>query len=152
MHSENPFNRKKSEIPLMKILVDTSSLLEKILSNDTMIVKLINMSIFPYIDICFTISDNQDINNKLEKTEVELIRVKDVSQIRYRFDYVVTGLAEATFDERNNLISADYAMELIRILLVNLGIYEIVPSYKVGVDRYMLSKKETLTRHARLDK
>lgn len=78
---ENPFNKSKSEIPLMKILVDTSSLEDEIVSNANIIVKLIRMSNFPYIDFYFISCDNKDVNKKLKKEEIELIQVEDIPYV-----------------------------------------------------------------------
>lgn len=110
----------------MKILVKTGTFNEEeVLSKNSSVNKLIEMSEFSFLEIYFLEADSETINEKLSEKGEEIIFNPNS---RDRFDYIVAKGNSLSVLKTNQFISADYAMELIRILLVNLGIFKITPN------------------------
>lgn len=135
MSSKNPFEKNREEVPLMKILVKTGTFpKEEVVSKNSSVNKLIEMSEFSFLEIYFLETDSEAINEKLRDKEEIIFN----SNSRDRFDYIVAKGNSISTLKTNQYISADYAMELIRILLVNLGIFKIAPNNTVDEVLYYL--------------
>ncbi len=136
MCRKNPFEKTREEVPLMKILVKTGTFAkEEVISENSSVNKLIEMSAFSFLEIYFLETDSEAINEKLRKKGEEIIFNPNS---RDRFDYIVAKGNSLSVLKGNQHISADYAMELIRILLVNLGIFKIAPNNTVEEVGYYL--------------
>ncbi|SDM85708.1 hypothetical protein SAMN05518871_102407 [Psychrobacillus sp. OK028] len=184
INKKTPFDRTRSDEPLLKILIHTDSIAKDLINKDRIIVSLLQMSYFPFLEIHFTPTLNAKILTVMSDFGVEpckycfyedarshvtlkhvnyesiisfhnskdkLMReISDNSKVKVIdlfarndefYDYFIIAKDDGLYQSNSKQLTdvpPEEAIELIRILLVNLGYFYVVPRFKINEGYYYL--------------
>jgi hypothetical protein len=182
----NPFDRNWDEKPLIKMLVHLDSFVDELLTKETMITSLLELSKFPFLQIVAmptqdlriielfgqkgleisTYKEYKDfialetkefqktvLMGKYDDLEIPIVDNSAINRCDFLvgrdedFDYFVTNSKDPYFVcnlKKDRDISHEYALDLIRILLVNLGYFYLLPNYSINEGFYYLYRFKKL--------
>ncbi|MEC1157812.1 hypothetical protein [Cytobacillus horneckiae] len=184
INKKTPFDRSRSEEPLLKILIHTDSIANRIINEDSLIVSLLQMSHFPFLELHFTPTNIYEVLKVMDRHGIEPINycfhdgershvtlrsenyesiisfhnrkdnlMRDISKdskvkmidLHARnddyYDYFIVANDDGIYQSKSKRLSdvpPEEAIELIRILLVNLGYFYVAPRFKVNEGYYYL--------------
>ncbi|MBI5000852.1 MAG: hypothetical protein HZB92_04910 [Euryarchaeota archaeon] len=121
---------------MIKMLVHTSALEQEIVSDEPYVKKLMELAAFPFVKIVFTPTQNPQIIQLFNEKHIE---ATSHQQLDTDFDYHILKKDDNFLNcSRNNdtHINPRTAIEITRILLVNLGLFYIKPNSPVNEGFY----------------
>ncbi|MQR93680.1 hypothetical protein [Fictibacillus phosphorivorans] len=190
INKKTPFDRSRSEESLLKILIHTDSIANDLSNKDRIIVSLLQMYHFPFLEIHFTPTNNKHALMVMSEYGIEPIQycfhedtrshvslrnanyesiisfhnrkdnlmreINEKSKVKVIdlfarndefYDYFIVAKEDGIYQTKSKRatdIPPEEVIELIRILLVNLGYFYVNPRFKINEGYYYLYRFKKL--------